>query len=44
LTTSTVSWSNSQLDKLVNENPLTEFKNEIDGKSIDVDVKVFGDG
>ena len=43
LTTSTVNWSNSQLDKLVSENPLTEFRDEIDNKSIDVDVKVLGD-
>jgi hypothetical protein len=27
---------------LVDENPLTEFRDEMDGKSIDVDVQVFG--
>jgi hypothetical protein len=42
LTTSTVNWSNTQLNKLVDENPLTEFRDEMDGKSIDVDVQVFG--
>ncbi len=42
LTTSTVNWSNTQLNKLVDENPLTEFRDEVDGKSIDVDVQVFG--
>jgi hypothetical protein len=40
LTSTTVNWSNSQLNSLVNDNPLTELRDEVDGASLDVDVTV----
>jgi hypothetical protein len=40
LTATTVNWSNSQLDSLVNDNPMTELRDAVDGANVDVDVTV----
>jgi hypothetical protein len=43
LTTSAAGWVNNKTD-YINNNPLTDFRDSIDGASVDVNMKVFGDG
>ena len=42
LTTSAAGWVNNKTD-YINNNPLTDFRDSIDGASVDVNMKVFGD-